>query len=115
MFPAFVPALSTACSIESVVRIPKITGTPVRNPTCATPLVASLATMSKWGVAPRITAPSDKAVRQRASDIHIEPTERKVRVRYRIDGALYERAKYDINVLNAMVARIKIIGGMAAI
>ena len=54
----------------------------------------------------------DKAVRQRASDIHIEPTERKVRVRYRIDGALYERARYDINVLNAMVARIKIIGGM---
>lgn len=54
----------------------------------------------------------DKAVRQRASDIHIEPTERKVRVRYRIDGALYEKAKYDINVLNAMVARIKIIGGM---
>lgn len=54
----------------------------------------------------------DKAVRQRASDIHIEPTERKVRVRYRIDGALYERGKYDINVLNAMVARIKIIGGM---
>ncbi|MBO5283768.1 MAG: Flp pilus assembly complex ATPase component TadA [Lachnospiraceae bacterium] len=54
----------------------------------------------------------DKAVRQRASDIHIEPTERKVRVRYRIDGALYERARSDINVLNAMVARIKIIGGM---
>lgn len=54
----------------------------------------------------------DKAVRQRASDIHIEPTERKVRVRYRIDGALYEKAKYDINVLGAMVARIKIIGGM---
>ncbi len=54
----------------------------------------------------------DKAVRQRASDIHIEPTERKVRVRYRIDGALYEKAKYDINVLSAMVARIKIIGGM---
>ncbi len=54
----------------------------------------------------------DKAVRQRASDIHIEPMERKVRVRYRIDGALYEKAKYDINVLNAMVARIKIIGGM---
>lgn len=54
----------------------------------------------------------DKAVRQRASDIHIEPTERKVRVRYRIDGALYERARYDINVLGAMVARIKIIGGM---
>lgn len=54
----------------------------------------------------------DKAVRQRASDIHIEPLERKVRVRYRIDGALYERAKYDVKLLPAMAARIKIIGGM---
>lgn len=54
----------------------------------------------------------EKAVRQRASDIHIEPAERNVKVRYRIDGALYERAHYDINLLSAIVARIKIIGGM---
>lgn len=54
----------------------------------------------------------DKAARQRASDIHIEALEKKVRVRYRIDGALYERARYDIKVLPAIVARIKIIGGM---
>ncbi len=54
----------------------------------------------------------DAAVRQRASDIHIEALERKVRVRYRIDGALYERGKYDIGLLPAIVARIKIIGGM---
>ena len=54
----------------------------------------------------------DQAVRQRASDIHIEALERKVRVRYRIDGALYERGKYDIGLLSAIVARIKIIGGM---
>ena len=54
----------------------------------------------------------EKAVRQRASDIHIEPLERKVRVRYRIDGALYEKASYDINFLSAITARIKIIGGM---
>ncbi len=32
----------------------------------------------------------EKAVRQRASDIHIEPMENIIRVRYRIDGALYE-------------------------
>lgn len=54
----------------------------------------------------------DNAVRQRASDIHIEPMERKVRVRYRIDGALYEKARYDIKLLPAMSARVKIIGGM---
>jgi type IV pilus assembly protein PilB len=51
-------------------------------------------------------------VRQRASDIHIEPFEDRIRVRYRIDGALYERAKYNTSVLSAVIARIKIIGGM---
>ncbi len=54
----------------------------------------------------------DKAARQRASDIHVEPLEKKLRIRYRIDGALYEVAKYDVKVLPAMSARIKIIGGM---
>lgn len=54
----------------------------------------------------------DKAARQRASDIHIEALEKVVRVRYRIDGALYEQAKYDIKILPAISARVKIIGGM---
>lgn len=54
----------------------------------------------------------EQAVRQRSSDIHIEPMERQVRIRYRIDGALYERATYSVRLLPAMVARIKIIGGM---
>ncbi len=54
----------------------------------------------------------EKAVRQRASDIHIEPMERQIRIRYRIDGALYERANYATAILAALVARIKIIGGM---
>lgn len=54
----------------------------------------------------------DTAVRQRASDIHIEPMESYIRVRYRIDGALYDRSKYAVNVLSAIIARIKIIGGM---
>ena len=54
----------------------------------------------------------DQAVRQRASDIHIEPMERQVRIRYRIDGTLYERHTYSVKILPALVARIKIIGGM---
>lgn len=54
----------------------------------------------------------EKAARQRASDIHIEAMEREVRVRFRIDGVLYERENYDIHLLPALVARIKIIGGM---
>ncbi len=54
----------------------------------------------------------EQAVRQRASDIHIEPMENQVRVRYRIDGTLYEKQTYTPKALAAIVARIKIIGGM---
>ncbi len=54
----------------------------------------------------------EQAVRQRSSDIHIEPMEHQIRVRYRIDGALYEKSTYSIHLLPAIVARIKIIGGM---
>lgn len=54
----------------------------------------------------------EQAARQRASDIHVEALQNKVRVRYRIDGALYERVSYDISLLPAIIARIKILGGM---
>lgn len=54
----------------------------------------------------------EQAIRQRASDIHIEPMEKQIRVRYRIDGALYEIIKYNRDLLAAIVTRIKIISGM---
>lgn len=54
----------------------------------------------------------EKAARQRASDIHLEPMETYIRLRYRIDGALYERMKYSTSILSSVIARIKIIGGM---
>lgn len=54
----------------------------------------------------------EQAVRQRASDIHIEPLEGHIRVRYRVDGALQEVGEYPDTMLSAIIARIKIIGGM---
>ena len=54
----------------------------------------------------------EQAARQRASDIHIEALENKLRVRYRIDGALYERGSQSIMLLPAIIARLKIMGGM---
>jgi type IV pilus assembly protein PilB len=54
----------------------------------------------------------EQAVRNRASDIHIEPFEKYVRIRYRTDGQLYEVMRPEIDIMNAIVARIKIIGGM---
>ena len=54
----------------------------------------------------------EQAARQRASDIHIEPFETHIRVRYRIDGVLKNSGDYKINMLSAINTRIKIIGGM---
>jgi type IV pilus assembly protein PilB len=54
----------------------------------------------------------EQAVRQRASDIHIEALEKKVRIRYRIDGILQEKMMYDASLLAAIVTRIKILGRM---
>ncbi len=53
-----------------------------------------------------------EAIPYRASDIHIEPFEKKVRVRYRIDGDLQERASFPIEAYPAICARIKIMSGL---
>ncbi len=53
-----------------------------------------------------------QAVREGASDIHIEPYEREVRVRYRLDGIMHERAKPPKRMHAALVSRIKILGQM---
>ena len=50
-----------------------------------------------------------------ASDIHIEPLENSVRVRYRIDGQLHEVANHPRNLLSAIVARFKIMTGAMSI
>lgn len=54
----------------------------------------------------------ESGVRQRASDIHIEPLETSVRVRYRIDGVLKQVMSYDYSLLSGICARLKIMGGM---
>ena len=54
----------------------------------------------------------EQAARMRASDIHIEPLETRIRVRFRIDGVLMEHSTYPANMLSAIAARVKIIGGM---
>ncbi len=53
-----------------------------------------------------------KAVATRASDIHIEPQEDCVLIRFRIDGQLVEIMRYDRKILSSIVARIKIISGL---
>ena len=52
------------------------------------------------------------AIKSNASDIHIEPREDYVQVRYRIDGVLHEVNRLPKNVLGALVSRIKILSNL---
>ncbi|MEM8865497.1 MAG: ATPase, T2SS/T4P/T4SS family [Planctomycetota bacterium] len=53
-----------------------------------------------------------EAVQLRASDIHVEPFEERVRIRYRIDGVLVERDSPPRRLLGALLSRIKILSKM---
>src|SRR6476646_9161028 len=53
-----------------------------------------------------------EAVRNRASDIHIEPMKDRVRVRYRIDGECVERDRIPIKMKGPLISRIKIMAGI---
>ncbi|MDR2176264.1 MAG: Flp pilus assembly complex ATPase component TadA [Synergistaceae bacterium] len=54
----------------------------------------------------------EQAVRERASDIHVEPYEKTARVRYRVDGALYTAFDYPVGLHQAVSARMKIMANM---
>lgn len=53
-----------------------------------------------------------RAISEGASDIHIEPQGKEIRVRYRIDGELFEVIRWPKELLDSVVTRIKIMGGM---
>ena len=54
----------------------------------------------------------EQAVHNRASDIHIEPMENQVRIRFRVDGVLHEAMRHDFGLHAALIARIKIVSGL---
>jgi general secretion pathway protein E len=54
----------------------------------------------------------DEAVKARASDIHIEPEEEAVRVRYRIDGTLQDTMSLPLSIHRALISRVKILAEM---
>jgi type IV pilus assembly protein PilB len=56
-----------------------------------------------------VTLMITEAVQLRASDIHVEPFEDRVRIRYRIDGVLHERDRLPKRQLGAIISRIKIL------
>jgi len=53
-----------------------------------------------------------EAVKAKASDIHFEPFEDQFRIRYRIDGSLYEMAPPPKNLASAVIARVKVLSAL---
>jgi len=85
---------------HAVELVPDITEEDANDPVKSAPIVKLVNTIL------------EQSVRHRASDIHIEPYERYIRVRYRVDGKLQKMYDYETSLLNAIVARIKITAGM---
>ena len=54
----------------------------------------------------------EEAVKTRTSDIHLEPEENRLRVRYRIDGILHEMKSLPLSINRALISRIKILSDM---
>jgi general secretion pathway protein E len=59
-----------------------------------------------------VNALLSQAIKERASDIHIEPYEKDLVVRYRIDGVLKETIRPSVKFKNTIVARVKIMAGL---
>jgi MSHA biogenesis protein MshE len=54
----------------------------------------------------------EEAVRMRASDIHIEPQEKYLRIRFRIDGVLHVQTDAEVKIAGAVVLRLKLMAGL---
>jgi len=71
-----------------------------------------LDTVTDAPVAQALTLIIDEAVKARASDIHLQPQEDKLRVRYRIDGTLHDVLSLPLMTATLLISRIKILANM---
>jgi len=59
-----------------------------------------------------VDAVISQAIKDKASDIHFEPFEKEFRIRYRVDGALYEMPPPPLSLASAIISRIKILSNL---
>ncbi|MCE9519537.1 MAG: GspE/PulE family protein [Verrucomicrobia bacterium] len=53
-----------------------------------------------------------QAIKEKASDIHFEPFEHEFKIRYRVDGSLYEMAPPPVHLSNSVISRVKVMANM---
>ncbi len=68
--------------------------------------------VKEGSIAKIISSVLEFAVKSRASDVHIEPTDQRTRIRYRIDGILHEKLVMPRDLHEALVSRIKILSDL---
>jgi MSHA biogenesis protein MshE len=72
----------------------------------------STATTEDAPVVRLLSSMFEQALRSRASDIHIEPQERHLRIRFRIDGVLHVQTEADPKIAGAVALRLKLMSGL---
>src|SRR5688572_21023923 len=60
----------------------------------------------------QVDALINQAIKKSASDIHLEPTARHLRVRIRIDGLLYDQTPVEKSIMHQLVSRLKVLARM---
>jgi general secretion pathway protein E len=63
-------------------------------------------------IAQTLSLTIDEAVKARASDIHFQPEEDRLRLRFRIDGTLYDMLSLPLNIATPLVTRVKVLANM---
>ena len=92
---------STGRTIELYKAVPEVTDLEtLRRLSDATPIISLVDSLLRT------------AVEERASDVHLEPVEDTIIVRFRLDGVLHEMRTLPLNLLSSVVSRIKIMAGM---
>jgi type II secretory ATPase GspE/PulE/Tfp pilus assembly ATPase PilB-like protein len=64
------------------------------------------------GIISLVNALVESAFKSRASDIHIDPAEKKINVRFRIDGVLHEFYSFPKEIQSEVISRIKVLAGL---
>lgn len=71
-----------------------------------------LSAASEAPIVKYVDAVISQAIKDKASDIHFEPFEKEFRIRYRVDGALYEMPPPPLTLASAIISRIKILSNL---
>lgn len=96
-------------SVEIAKQISKIAPPTIDNKVEATLLTESIATTPVVRIVDLLI---HQAVKDRASDVHLEPQKDRLRIRYRIDGILHDLSSLPLDVQSTLISRIKVLAEM---